>query len=631
MAPPDRYINPFASRPTRRPRHSTFLKRAEIVLVCLGLIATVMHHGLRNLTRTVQWELGTFLVLVLAFLSVSIALRYRWSLARPTFFSRHRAEVIPSALWLTGFLGVLIFGRALPEWLDVDVGRGLALVVWSEVCLVLRALAQGIRFTRRITAFTREPALVLVASFGLLIGVGTGLLMLPRSYASPETMSTSFTNRLRVALFTATSASCVTGLTVVDTGGENPYWSRGGQVVILALFQVGGLGIMTFGAFFALAAGGVVPVRERATMAELLESEQLGDVRRLVLAILGFTAAAEIVGAVLLSGLWADLPLGERIFQSAFHSVSAFCNAGFALTPDSFVGWGGRWQVWGVAAGLIIIGGLGFATLYNVVLFAWSRASQLRRDPLFGLPKAKVRLSLSSRLVLVTTGFLLVAGTAAFYVLEAAGRTVAAASGRVSSTDTTAPEAAESARPSVADAWFQSVTVRTAGFNTVDHAALEPGTRLCAIGLMFIGASPGSTGGGIKTTCFALAVLGLMAILRGRPQTEVYGRSVPDVVVKRAFAVLTLALAAVVTTTLLLVVFERRPERFLDHLFEATSAFGTVGLSSIGTKNLTAPSQMVIAVTMFLGRVGPLTLLIALAGRSRPARYEYPVERVTLG
>ncbi|MFQ5730966.1 MAG: potassium transporter TrkG, partial [Planctomycetaceae bacterium] len=228
----------------------------------------------------------------------------------------------------------------------------------------------------------------------------------------------------------------------------------------------------------------------------------------------------------------------------------------------------------------------------------------------------RVRLTLTTRLAASTTVLLLVAGTLGYYLLE-------------STSNATKPE---NDSP-LAEAWFQAVTFRTAGFNTVDHGDLQPATKLFAIFLMFVGASPGSTGGGVKTVCFAVTALALLSILRGRDRVEIAGRTIPQELVNRALAIVWLGIAMVMAATLLLTLFEGDGQngRFLDHLFEATSAFATVGVSTGITPELSSASRLVIIVTMFVGRVGPLTVLIALAGRQRTARYDYPVERVTLG
>ncbi|HEX6986419.1 MAG TPA: potassium transporter TrkG, partial [Planctomycetaceae bacterium] len=350
------------------------------------------------------------------------------------------------------------------------------------------------------------------------------------------------------------------------------------------------------------------------------------DVRRLVFAILAFTFGSELIGAVLLSGLWADKPPAEQAYYSLFHAVSAFCNAGFDLTGRSFLGLGTRWQVWGVIAGLVIVGGLGFGTLYNLSHAAltrlrWGRRAPAKDRPLPFGPKVAsgrpARLTVTTRLVLLTTALLLAAGTAWHYVFEAAPGGTAYG---------LPPE------QRLADAWFQSVIYRTAGFNTVDHAQLRPATKLVAVVLMFIGAAPVSCGGGVKTAAVAVVALAFASIMRGRPHAEAFGRAIPDEVVKRALAVVILGAATLITVTLALTAFEDGTDiPPLDLLFESASACGTVGVSTGITPRLSPASQVVLIVAMFLGRVGPLTLLLGLAGQRQVAEYDYPEERVTLG
>ena len=282
-----------------------------------------------------------------------------------------------------------------------------------------------------------------------------------------------------------------------------------------------------------------------------------------------------------------------------------------------------RWQVWGATSALIIVGGLGFAVL-NDLMRSGARLSRTRQRGSSLLPnRRRVRMALSSRIVLLTTGSLLVGGTISLYLMERA----VSHEGH--------------AAISLSDAWFQSVTFRTAGFNTVELGELHAATKLLAILLMFIGASPGSTGGGIKTVAFAVAILGMSSLFRGRERIECFGRSLPPVLIPRVLAVMFLSLAAVMAATILLMIYEDRPEHFLDYLFEAVSAVGTVGVSSSlpsadgdvvsVTQSLSVPSRLVIVAAMFIGRVGPLTLLIALGGRTSTARYHYPEERVALG
>jgi trk system potassium uptake protein len=435
--------------------------------------------------------------------------------------------------------------------------------------------------------------------------------MLPICREQPPEFSTEIGAPLLVALFTATSATCVTGLVVVDTG---TYWTREGQLVILALIQLGGLGIMTFGAFFALGQRRGFLLRESVFMGKLLEANDVQAVRKLVVVILWFTLISESIGAALLATAAPPGPAVEQVYYGVFHSVSSFCNAGFALQENSFENQAARWQVWGVMAPLIILGGLGFEVLRNLfeVAVAEVRSRWPGREP--ERQEAPPRLTATTRLVVTTTLILLAVGSLAFFILE---------------NDNVLAD--EPLGERIADTWFQSVTTRTAGFNTVDTSGLRPGTRLVTIILMFIGASPGSAGGGIKTTVFALMVLATVATVEGRERVEVGGRTVPDGLVKKAAVVVAMALSVLLTSTLLIVIFEQQPERFLDHLFEAASALGTVGLSTIGTHTLKPASQLVIVVTMFVGRVGPLTLLVAIARRRPEAKYEYPTERVMIG
>ncbi|MBT4867531.1 MAG: hypothetical protein HON53_20705 [Planctomycetaceae bacterium] len=612
----------IANTDTLFPKRAQRLRQWEIFCQAGGVAAAIVRHGLRPTPDDKHIELGLIVILAMAAVTVSLAVRHRWSLARSTFVRQNLAAGLFSAFWLAGLLAIVIFGPILPEWQGISTNRGFAIIACSELFIMLRGVAGVVALTRKAAAGGVNPALVLVVSFVILIAAGTALLMLPRARAETAPVDESLMDRARIALFTSTSASCVTGLVVVDTGGDTPYWSRTGQTIILCLFQIGGLGIMTWGALFAVIAGRQMQLRESITLGDILESEGPGGVRRLLLTILCFTIGAELIGALLLSGLWSDLPFGDRVFYSMFHSTSAFCNAGFALTNDSFVGMSTRWQVWGALSGLIITGGLGFAVLYNIALFIRSQRSVIRTRPLFNFPKDHVRVSITSKLVVGTTVALLLFGMVGYYVLEA----LPGAEGTDYSVDHE-----ESSGQRIADAWFQSVTFRTAGFNTVDHGTQKPATKLFAIPLMIVGASPGSTGGGVKTISFALAVLALASVLRGRKRVEFMGRNIPDEQVRRALGILTLGMLIVMATTILLVLFERQPEMLVDHLYEAASAFATVGVSTGVTPRLSPPSQFVIIVTMFIGRVGPLTLLMGLGGRHADASYDYPDERVTLG
>lgn len=595
------------TRESLRPVAAVRVQRAQGWTLLFAVVTAIVRHGVAEVSATLAWELGLVVVLALIALATGHVLRAKWSASRPEYLAANRIEIGLLAAWLVGALVV-------PLTIEITGPTPAApLFRWSEVIVGLLGVLYGIVLVRRVAGGGRHPGFLLAASFVLLISVGTVLLMLPNARAvtpeNPDHAGAPF----RVAFFTATSASCVTGLIVVPTGS---YWSHFGHVVILVLFQIGGLGIMTCGAFFAVVVGSRFTARETSTFGNLIDATGAGSLRALLRVILFATFATEFVGGLLLSTLWPDGTFWERIWRGMFHAVSAFCNAGFSLRDEGFLGWGTRWQIGLVVSGLIIAGGLGFAVMYNLVLWGRTRlaGSAPHSTPLFHFPSERVKLTLATKIVLVSTGVLLALGTVGVYVLEAVG-----------------PHD-EPFGQRVADAWFQSVTFRTAGFNTTDHGALQPATKLFAILLMFVGASPGSTGGGIKTVTLAIAVLAIAAALRGHERVDVGNRTIPAAQVGRALTIVFLGVTCVVATAMLLFVFETGIDRDpIDVLFEATSAFATVGVSTGITGDLRPASQFVICAAMFLGRVGPLTLLIGLAGHRGDVRYRYPEEAVPLG
>lgn len=611
MPAPDEHPEYLRFRDSVHERGSTRLVNLENAGLVIALIATAVHHGLRSSTEQESVLLGVIVLLMAAGISVSCLVRYRWSLRRASFRRENWAKVGFTGLFVFGAILVASTAHLLPP-IDGRLGpRTSWLFAFAELVMLCLGLLQGLSVSRSYASKGINPALLLIGSFAVLITIGTFLLMLPRARAQDPSLKVHEGAPFVTALFTSTSASCVTGLIVEPTG---TYWSRFGQSIILILFQVGGLGIMTFGALFIAIAGRSLQVQETATLRKLLDSDRLSDVRHLLITILIFTFSSELLGAVMISGLWDEDSFRERSFQSVFHAVSAFCNAGFSLTPDSFVGMSHHWEIWLAVPLLIITGGLGFGVVYN--LFRAVRARRktssivltAQRDPFL-----QTRISLTSRLVIGSTLVLLLVGTFGYYLLESFG----------SEHDTSPVH--------WSDAWFQSVTFRTAGFNTVDLGEAQTTTKLFSIGMMFIGASPGSTGGGVKTVCISLLLLSVVSLLRGKDRLEIGHRWIPPYQIQRAFLIVTLGMVIVMVSTFLLVLFENKPEKLIDHLFEATSAFATVGLSTGITSELTTPSRLVIVLTMFAGRVGPLTLLLALAGKQQRPAYDLPMEKVTLG
>ncbi len=424
-------------------------------------------------------------------------------------------------------------------------------------------------------------------SFLLLIAVGTLLLKLP--WATPPDAPIGWVD----ALFTSTSASCVTGLGVRDTGTG---FTLFGQVVILLLVQVGGLGVMTFGLFIAIAAG-----RFSLDQRQLVEQTLAGDhsfaPRSLVRLVLGFTLGCEALGALWLwAALREDLP--DAAWQAVFHSIASFANAGFSLLPDNLMRFRGDFSVNAPVMFLVVLGGLGFLAVQDLLRegFRWRR------------------LTLHTRLVVSTSLLLVVAGTVGFWLVER-------------------PRSLAGLPPGeqLLASLFQSVSARTAGFNTVDFAALAPATLLGVIALMFVGGSPGSCAGGIKTTTAATMLLALRAQLTGRRYVNVFGRTISRRTVAIAFAATTAALIAANAGLFALLLIEPEAQRrFGDYAFEAMSALGTVGLSTGVTPTLAPASRVVIVALMFLGRVGPLTLAAVLAGR-RVDDWQHPGEAVMIG
>jgi len=438
-----------------------------------------------------------------------------------------------------------------------------------------------------------HPARVLAASFLAAILVGTALLSLPFSTGDGRT---SFID----AFFTATSAVCVTGLVVKDTPN---HYSPAGQAVILVLLQLGGLGIMTFSTLILLAARRRISVRERLLIQSSFHPGIPRDLPSLVRSIFLFTVAIEAAGAAALFLFFAPVSGASRAVPLAvFHSISAFCNAGFSLFSDSLVGYRGNVGIVLTVAALIVLGGIGFPVLRESLALIAARVRGRR-----------MRASLHLRLVVVTSLCLILAAAVALFFLERGFSMSSMGTG-------------ERALASL----FQGITARTAGFNTVPIAALGPAAVMIMLFLMFIGASPASTGGGVKTSTAALLVLIIRARASARETVAAFHRTLAGELVLRAFTLVALGLAVILVAAAALLTAQ--PELGLrSALFEVFSAFGTVGLSMGITPGLTPAGKIIIILTMFIGRVGPLTLLYALSRRKPRGQFEYAEESVLVG
>jgi len=431
------------------------------------------------------------------------------------------------------------------------------------------------------------PAQYLVSGYFVIIMLGSLLLMLPVATTDGQGLGAID------AVFTATSATCVTGLIVVNT---KEAFTIFGSTVIMFLIQIGGLGIMSLSTLFAFIVGKKISLKERLIIQEDLNQYQISGMVRLVQYLLGFTFAIEgTAAAILFLRFSQDYPFWRSIYLAVFHAVSAFNNAGFDLFGNSLEGFTGDITVNFVIMALIILGGIGF----GVMMEAYNRV------------KFKKTI-LQTKIVIVMTLALLIFGFITFFILEN-NNTLAG----LPLLDKTL------------GAMFLSVTPRTAGFNTVPTGALKQSSLFLIIVLMFIGASPGSTGGGIKTTTFGVILVTMKNMITGKEDMEIYNRRFEKQIIYKAFTITMLAAGLVILVTTLLLIIE--DFQFIDALFETVSAFGTVGLSTGITGQLSEISRVLITITMFAGRVGPLTLAVAIGEKQRKGIYHYPTEKVMVG
>jgi trk system potassium uptake protein TrkH len=445
-----------------------------------------------------------------------------------------------------------------------------------------------------------HPAAILLSSYLLAIGIGTSLLLTPYATVSGDIS-------LMDALFTATSAVCVTGLIVVDTGS---YFTVFGQGVILMLIQLGGLGVMTVSVTIFLLIGKSVSFRQRMAVQDVFAHTPREDIYLLLRAILCFTGIAELIGATLLFVHWSKEYLWTKaLYMAVFHSVSAFCNAGFSLLSNSFMNYRGELLLNFTICALIIFGGIGFPVIYDTY------------KTIFQRHESRLKLSVQTKTVLITSGILIVSGMVVFWGIE---QNASLQEGNFSE--------------SLLVSFFQSITCRTAGFNTVDIAALKNATLTFMIFLMFFGASPGSCGGGIKTT--TLAVLGAFAWsrLRRRIRVNIFKKSIPKETVTKSISLVVISISLICMLFFLLLLSAPRDfingashGKFLSYLFEVVSAFGTVGLSMGATTEINNWGKFVIFLMMLIGRVGVLTFSYVIAGKEPVKGIEYGEENIMIG
>ncbi len=479
---------------------------------------------------------------------------------------------------------------------------------WLYLAILMYFLREVFSFRLNFRKEYLNPAQLFVISFLLMIFLGTLFLLLPKATHSGISLVD--------ALFTATSAVCVTGLIVVDTG---TFFTGFGQSVIMILIQLGGLGIMTFASYFSYFFRGNTSYANQLMLKDISNSEKIGEVLMVLKRILLLTFGIEAIGAFLIylnlnRSYFTSIP--DQIFFAVFHSISGFCNAGFSTLENSLYEPAFRFNypLHLILAALFILGGIGFPILLN--LYKFLRYYVFRKFQKFKDPQQAHYLpwvlNLNSRIVLVSTTILLFAGSLAFYFFEY---------------NNTLAEHGPFGK--IVTAFFGAATPRTAGFNSVDTSALHFSTLMIVFLLMWIGASPASTGGGIKTSTFALASLNFFSLARGKDRIEVYRREVSPISIRRAFAIISLSLLVIGASIFLVTLFES-DKNITDITFEAFSAYSTVGLSMGITSGLGSYSKLVIIATMFIGRVSMLTVLIAMLRNIKHLNYRYPKEEILI-
>lgn len=549
-----------------------------------------------------QVFLGLDIVLFIYFLTFVIRLLY--SFRRRAFLRSHLLETILITLILLNSLSNYFFGNLIVELFANSFefksyeDAYLTLITFYFFILISY---ESIKASTVISNFKTKPARTFIYSFLLLIGFGTALLMLPAMTHKEGPMN------FLDALFTSVSACCVTGLIVVDTA---TYFTVRGQFVIMIMMQLGGLGIISFASFFATFMRKGVGIKQQLMLQDFLSSESLFSAKGLLRQIIAITFLIELISFVLIFLTWGNPELfdslGQRIFFSAFHAVSAFCNAGFSLFTNglSETGVNTAYILHIIIAVTLIMGGLGFSSIQD--LFSREHLRERLKSPWKDW-------RISTKIAVYTSAVLLAAGTLAFYLLEKDGVL-----------------ANKNLMEGAIASFFQSASARTAGFNTIDFGALKTPTLIMIAFLMFIGASSGSVGGGIKTSTFYLLITSVLATLRGRLKIEIGRRYIPKELLFKALSIFFFAASLNLLGVFVLSITESGTP-LVDLIFEVVSAFGTVGLSTGITSDLSTAGRIVIILSMFIGRVGTLTFALALSSRTSAKSYKYPKAHLMVG
>ncbi len=578
------------------------IKQLPFLISILAMLAVIYDLGYAHTYYERQFMQSFYLFAMIVGLT-SISTRYIFKKTRP------KLGVLPYDILSMIFVLILIFIDL--KLLFTNHFTFLLFLkdkIWVYIALFLiffRELSSTDIDFRRISL---NPAQLFILSFLFVIVAGTFMLLLPKA---------TYTNiSILDALFTSTSAVCVTGLVVVNTA---TYFTELGQFIILLLIQIGGLGIMTFTSYFSYFFKAGSSYENQLLLSSMTNTERLGEVFKTLKRILLITLIIEGIGAIF---IFYNIDVAlipsvlERMFFSIFHSVSGFCNAGFSTLQNNLYepAYRFNYPLHLIIAFLIILGGIGFPIVFNLLSFIKNSVKNLYYK--ISGSNEYIRLhriiNVNTRIVLITTSILIALGTVSFYGFEY---------------NNTLTEHGFFGK--IVTAFFGSVTSRTAGFNTVDTSLLAIPTVMILIFLMWVGASPGSTGGGIKTSTLAIAFLNFINLAKGKPNIEIYRREIAQKSVNRAFATIMLSFLVIILSIFSLSIFDSDKE-LMSIIFECVSAFGTVGLSRGITASLSDPGKLTIIITMFVGRVSMLSIFIALFKKFALHQYRYPSEEVLI-
>lgn len=575
---------------------SKFLKVLIIFTSIIGILSIILEYGFYLSTKSKLILHNISITVIFLYVFYHIA-QFLLTEAKKQYLNLHKIEVVLVFLILLEII-LYFFNLSIVKQISKFLNfKDIAFlyVVFAQIFIVLGIIFGGLRYNNQILQLKIHPSRLFVMSFVITIAIGTLLLMLPASTVMRKIS-------LIDALFTSTSAVCVTGLITLDTA---TYFTTFGKIVIMGLFQIGGLGLMTITTFFALFLAGSMGIRGRLIINDILGEENIGAVSKVLVIITTTTFVIELIGAgfLFLSVYKNFSNYQDAIFFSIFHSISAFCNAGFSLLSlnlmDPLVQ--NNFIFTNTIALLIIFGGLGFPTIMSVKYFRKQK----------GIEFTQRRVPLQVRMVIITTLFLILIGTIIFFFSEL-NNTL---------NDFSLAE-------KINHAYFQSVTSRTAGFNTLDFSKMGLPISIFFLFLMFVGASPGGTGGGIKTTTFAILIISSWQLIKEKKNVTINKRTIPQKTILMALLKTFLSISIISIGIFLLTILENKS--LIDLAFESFSAFGTVGLSRGITASLSDAGKLVIILLMFIGRVGPLAFIYSIIPTKDVYELDLPTEDISI-